>query len=443
MLVKNDPGHGTIPGYLSETLCLGSFKAGGHETLRFIKISSPILLTIEVSRESKTISSQPCRDSNAYVKTDKMRLTPLCTYRCRLMKIVAALVAFQPLSLSLSPYAPAPSTPLHPPLSPNNGMLLKATNRTLASYRSPLRNFDSGAMPLCEHCLNICRISVSDIPWSATNLPLPPPVGSVTFRSTRATERVPWLVCWFASLLKQSSSTRDHDPETTSSPSNRGSLSFDVHGTLILVVSPYSTLSVSFGDTTGNKPTFVWRESGKQLRKTTPCSPDRDSNLNLPVLVSLAQLETSALANYVTEAVTARKLSLTFFEVLRSLKEACGSQPLVGKVSGTLPELPTTPQAILLRRLGAYINISTETHRVLLPVRVIRLSTNYANGLGIGKVEFRGREPAFAWMESGKPFRKNHPPVHPTEIRTSISPSSAVELNTTSALANYATEAGY
>nr|CAD7427800.1 unnamed protein product [Timema monikensis] len=32
--------------------------------------------------------------------------------------------------------------------------------------------------------------------------------------------------------------------------------------------------------------------------------------------------------------------------------------------------------------------------------------------------------------------------IHPTEIRTSISPSSAVELNTTSALANYATEAG-
>nr|CAD7259012.1 unnamed protein product [Timema shepardi] len=32
--------------------------------------------------------------------------------------------------------------------------------------------------------------------------------------------------------------------------------------------------------------------------------------------------------------------------------------------------------------------------------------------------------------------------IHPTEIRTSISPSSEVELNTTSALANYATEAG-
>nr|CAD7193904.1 unnamed protein product [Timema douglasi] len=35
------------------------------------------------------------------------------------------------------------------------------------------------------------------------------------------------------------------------------------------------------------------------------------------------------------------------------------------------------------------------------------------------------------------------PPVHSTEIRTSISPSSEVELNTTSALANYATEAGH
>nr|CAD7457430.1 unnamed protein product [Timema tahoe] len=38
--------------------------------------------------------------------------------------------------------------------------------------------------------------------------------------------------------------------------------------------------------------------------------------------------------------------------------------------------------------------------------------------------------------------REKPPPVHPTEIRTSISTSSAVELNTTSTLANYATEAG-
>nr|CAD7588873.1 unnamed protein product [Timema genevievae] len=39
-------------------------------------------------------------------------------------------------------------------------------------------------------------------------------------------------------------------------------------------------------------------------------------------------------------------------------------------------------------------------------------------------------------------FLRKKTSVHPTEIRTSISPSSVVELNTTGALANYATEAG-
>nr|CAD7458635.1 unnamed protein product [Timema tahoe] len=43
-------------------------------------------------------------------------------------------------------------------------------------------------------------------------------------------------------------------------------------------------------------------------------------------------------------------------------------------------------------------------------------------------------------MDDVKPWFEKPPPVHPTEIRTSIFPSSAVELNTTSALANYATE---
>nr|CAD7407948.1 unnamed protein product [Timema poppensis] len=59
---------------------------------------------------------------------------------------------------------------------------------------------------------------------------------------------------------------------------------------------------------------------------------------------------------------------------------------------------------------------------------------------GIGKVELEEENPHLRGerVENhlGKP-----PLVHPTEIRTSISPSSAVELNTTSALANYATEA--
>nr|CAD7396374.1 unnamed protein product [Timema poppensis] len=42
----------------------------------------------------------------------------------------------------------------------------------------------------------------------------------------------------------------------------------------------------------------------------------------------------------------------------------------------------------------------------------------------------------------GMSYASSQTTVHPTEIRTSISPSSAAELHTTSALANYATEAG-
>nr|CAD7603752.1 unnamed protein product [Timema genevievae] len=49
---------------------------------------------------------------------------------------------------------------------------------------------------------------------------------------------------------------------------------------------------------------------------------------------------------------------------------------------------------------------------------------------------------AYALGMTESQVKEKPPPVHPTEIRTSISPSSAVGLNTTSALANYATEAG-
>nr|CAD7588609.1 unnamed protein product [Timema genevievae] len=49
--------------------------------------------------------------------------------------------------------------------------------------------------------------------------------------------------------------------------------------------------------------------------------------------------------------------------------------------------------------------------------------------------------PAAAGTKCGE-NKEKPPPVHPTEIRTSIFPSSVVWLNTTSALANYVTEAG-
>nr|CAD7257132.1 unnamed protein product [Timema shepardi] len=69
------------------------------------------------------------------------------------------------------------------------------------------------------------------------------------------------------------------------------------------------------------------------------------------------------------------------------------------------------------------------------------LSTHYANGLGIGKVKLEEVNPH---LHGGRV--ENHlgktTPSSPYRVSSSISPSSAVELDTTSTLANYATEAG-
>nr|CAD7572130.1 unnamed protein product [Timema californicum] len=75
------------------------------------------------------------------------------------------------------------------------------------------------------------------------------------------------------------------------------------------------------------------------------------------------------------------------------------------------------------------------------PFGLYDLSTNYANGLGIRKVELEEANP---YLRGGRVENHlgNTTPVHPTDIRTSISPSLAVKLNTTSGLANCATEVG-
>ncbi|CAG2060794.1 unnamed protein product [Timema podura] len=52
----------------------------------------------------------------------------------------------------------------------------------------------------------------------------------------------------------------------------------------------------------GYVPAFAWKESGKLFVKTTFSTPDRDSNLNLPVIGSLVYCESSALDHEATEA---------------------------------------------------------------------------------------------------------------------------------------------
>nr|CAD7598051.1 unnamed protein product [Timema genevievae] len=65
---------------------------------------------------------------------------------------------------------------------------------------------------------------------------------------------------------------------------------------------PPLCLCVQSDEYRGSDPTFAWREGGKPFRKNSPGSLERDSNLNFPILSSLAQHETSELANYDTNA---------------------------------------------------------------------------------------------------------------------------------------------
>nr|CAD7200012.1 unnamed protein product [Timema douglasi] len=123
------------------------------------------------------------------------------------------------------------------------------------------------------------------------------------------------------------------------------------------------------------------------LGKTVLSTPNRDSNLDLPVIGSLVYCESDALDHVATEAEEA----IAVAEAEKKRQESLTSDDKM---------------ALLGRpRLG-----------------------------DITRAQIRIKE--------SKEFKEKSPSVHPTKIRNSITPSSAVELNTTSALANYATEAG-
>nr|CAD7410641.1 unnamed protein product [Timema cristinae] len=136
----------------------------------------------------------------------------------------------------------------------------------------------------------------------------------------------------------------------------------------------------------------------------------------------------------------ATKLGEEFRTNARILNEAKLLDDLEVMKDATVIGMTTTGAARLqplLQALKCKLVIVEEAAEVMESHIIVSL-TKYCQHLIL-----IGSEPAFAWRESGKPFRKQPPPLaHLTEIRTSISPSSAVELNTTSALANYATEAG-
>nr|CAD7454995.1 unnamed protein product [Timema tahoe] len=57
--------------------------------------------------------------------------------------------------------------------------------------------------------------------------------------------------------------------------------------------------------------------------------------------------------------------------------------------------------------------------------------------------QYLGGEPTFVWRESGKPFRKNHPQFTRPRFEPRSAHPQKSGSTTTSALANYATEAGH
>nr|CAD7569110.1 unnamed protein product [Timema californicum] len=73
----------------------------------------------------------------------------------------------------------------------------------------------------------------------------------------------------------------------------------------------------------GSELTFVWRESGKPFRKSTPSSSERDSSLQFPIFSSLAQHDTTALANYATETAMSAAPLDKYTDIIAQCREPC------------------------------------------------------------------------------------------------------------------------
>nr|CAD7395387.1 unnamed protein product [Timema poppensis] len=139
-------------------------------------------------------------------------------------------------------------------------------------------------------------------------------------------------------------------------------------------------------------------------------------------------------------AISSRKASpgsLHHKDVLAKFNGTAGSK---GSLGGGKPQLSSARNTSLLTAKNGLL--LSEVNKIVTHV------SSYKNC----KLEHQGR-PRYSSSPmaslvltdssqlTAKSFENSWLVVHPTEIRTSISPSSAVELNTTSAFANYATEA--
>nr|CAD7442726.1 unnamed protein product [Timema bartmani] len=174
----------------------------------------------------------------------------------------------------------------------------------------------------------------------------------------------------------------------------------------------------------GNAPEFAWRERGKPFRKKTSV-PRPGSNSDLLVFSSLVQHENSALDHAATEA-----------GYLIFICNHTGGHVDQGQIDLMYD---TRPQELMLTSAVEPLDMLA----LEIKARVGNTFPNRHKGVATGRPTTTAAAAATgAKAKTHGVYSYTLNKIHPTEIRTSISPSSVIWLNTTGALANYATEAG-
>nr|CAD7587454.1 unnamed protein product [Timema genevievae] len=139
-----------------------------------------------------------------------------------------------------------------------------------------------------------------------------------------------------------------------------------------------------------------------------------------------------------------------FKDLTEHVIKYCPEKPVINRFLKVLPQVQdvSVEKRFLREELGLLEQeISDLVGCGLLTLRsAASYWLSFPNSGEFLRTYFKGRKSVLRTIKKSKFSEilqpEKPPPVHPTEILTSISPSSAVELNTTSALANYATEAG-
>nr|CAD7571446.1 unnamed protein product [Timema californicum] len=128
----------------------------------------------------------------------------------------------------------------------------------------------------------------------------------------------------------------------------------------------------------GSKPAVAWRERVENhLGRTTPSSPDQDSNLDLPVLGRLAQHKTSVLANYTIEG---KQIAMEHLNTLASRK-----------LAQLQSFIPVVKKNVNDKNKVSNLNRNDDTKLSVIPIS--RRSNGSSSGSGCRSSEYQRNNP--------------------------------------------------